>query len=90
MIGKGPRSPEVVAALQTFGAVYFVATGGAGALLSTAVEAAEIVAYHDLGAEAMYHLKVKDFPVTVAVDALGGNLYDSVGSRNGSHTNESS
>ena len=76
MIGKGKRSPEVKAAMERFGAVYLGATGGAGALLAQRVEAARLVAYPDLGAEAIYRLTVRDFPVIVVGDAHGGDLYE--------------
>ncbi len=76
MIGKGKRSPEVIASMQKNKAVYFAAVGGAGALLSKCITKAEIVAYEDLGAEAVYKLEVKDFPVVVAIDAKGNDLYE--------------
>ena len=76
MIGKGKRSPEVIAAMKKHGAVYFGAIGGAGALLSHCIKKAEIVAYEDLGAEAIRRLEVEDFPVTVIVDADGNDLYE--------------
>lgn len=75
MIGKGKRGPEVIAAMQEHGAVYFGAIGGAGALLAKCVLSSEIVAYEDLGAEAVRRLEVKDMPLTVVIDSLGGNLY---------------
>ena len=77
MIGKGKRSPEVIAAMKEHGAVYFGATGGCGALLSKCIKKAEIVAYEDLGAEAIRRLEVEDFPVVVIIDAEGNNLYES-------------
>jgi len=76
MIGKGPRDRSVIDAMVRNGAVYFAAIGGAGALLSKAVVSAEVIAYEDLGAEAVRRLEVRDFPVIVAIDAKGGNLYD--------------
>jgi len=76
MIGKGKRGPEVVAAMKEHGAVYFGAIGGAGALLSKCIKKAEIVAYEDLGAEAIRRLEVEDFPVIVVIDSLGNNLYE--------------
>jgi len=76
MIGKGRRSKDVREALQRFGAAYFGATGGAGALLARAVEKVEIVAFEDLGPEAIRRLWVKDFPVVVINDAHGGDLYE--------------
>lgn len=75
MIGKGERSDEVVAAMTEHGAVYFGAIGGAGALISKCVTSAEVVAYEDLGTEAIRRLTVKDFPLTVVIDAKGSNLY---------------
>ena len=77
MIGKGKRSPEVIAAMKECGAVYFGAIGGCGALLSKCIKKAEIVAYEDLGAEAIRRLEVEDFPVTVIIDSEGNNLYES-------------
>ena len=77
MIGKGKRSDEVVAAMKKHGAVYFGAIGGAGALLSHCVKKAEVVAYEDLGAEAVRRLFVVDLPVTVIIDAEGNDLYES-------------
>jgi len=76
MIGKGKRSPEVIAAMKKHGAVYFGATGGCGALLSKCIKKSEIVAYEDLGAEAIRRLEVEDFPVTVIIDSEGSNLYE--------------
>ena len=76
MIGKGKRGPEVIAAMKEHGAVYFGAIGGCGALLSQCVKKAEIVAYEDLGAEAVRRLEVEDFPVIVVIDSQGNNLYD--------------
>jgi len=76
MIGKGKRSPEVIEAMKKHGAVYFGATGGCGALLSKCIKKAEIVAYEDLGAEAIRRLEVEDFPVTVIIDSEGNNLYE--------------
>ena len=76
MIGKGKRSAEVIEAMKKHGAVYFGATGGCGALLSKCIKKAEIVAYEDLGAEAIRRLEVEDFPVTVIIDSEGRNLYE--------------
>ena len=76
MIGKGKRSPEVVAAMQECGAVYFGAIGGCGALLSRCIKKAEIIAYEDLGAEAIRRLEVENFPVVVIIDSEGNNLYE--------------
>ena len=75
MIGKGPRSEEVKAALQQHRAVYFGAVGGAGALLSRRIVAAEMVAYEDLGTEAIRRLVVEDFPAIVINDCHGGDAY---------------
>ena len=76
MIGKGKRSPQVLDAIVRNKCVYFAAIGGAGALLSKSIEESEIVAYEDLGAEAIRKLEVKDFPVIVVVDKDGNNLYE--------------
>ena len=76
MIGKGKRSPQVVEAMIRNGAVYFAAIGGAGALLSKAIVSSEIIAYEDLGAEAIRKIEVKDFPVIVVIDSQGNNLYE--------------
>ena len=76
MIGKGKRGPEVVEAMKTYGAVYFGAIGGCGALLSNCIKKAEIIAYEDLGAEAIRRLEVEDLPVTVIIDSQGTNLYE--------------
>jgi fumarate hydratase subunit beta len=75
MIGKGDRSPEVIDAMKKNCAVYFAAVGGAGALLSTFIKKSEIVCWEDLGAEAIYRLTVEKFPVVVAVDCEGNNIY---------------
>lgn len=76
MIGKGKRSGEVIEAMKENHAVYFAAVGGAGALLSKCIVKAEVFAYEDLGAEAIYKLEVKNFPVIVVIDDKGGNLYE--------------
>lgn len=76
MIGKGNRSPDVIAAIKEYGAVYFAALGGAGAALAGKIRSSEIVAYPDLGPEAIYRLEVYDFPVVVAIDSSGENLYE--------------
>ena len=76
MIGKGKRSPEVIESIKKNGAVYFAAVGGAGALLSKCIKEAEVIAYGDLGTEAIRKLEVKDIPVIVVVDAEGNNLYE--------------
>ena len=75
MIGKGKRGDEVVAAMKERGAVYFGAIGGCGALLSRCIRKAEVIAYDDLGAEAVRRLEVEDFPVVVVIDSEGNNLY---------------
>ncbi len=75
MIGKGRRGPEVVEAMKQHGCVYFGATGGCGALLSRCIRKAEVVAYPDLGAEAIHRLEVEDFPAVVIIDSLGNDLY---------------
>ena len=76
MIGKGKRGPEVVAAMKEHGAVYFGAIGGCGALLSKCIKKAEVIAYEDLGAEAIRRLEVEDFPAIVIIDSEGNNLYE--------------
>jgi fumarate hydratase subunit beta len=75
MIGKGKRSPEVIAAMQQAGAVYFAAIGGAGAMIADCVKAVEIIAFDDLGPEAIRRLSVQDFPVVAIIDSRGNNLY---------------
>lgn len=75
MIGKGMRSPTVKDAMMKRRAVYFAAIGGAGALISKTIKRSEMVAYEELGAEAIRKLEVADFPVTVANDIYGGDLY---------------
>lgn len=75
MIGKGKRSQEVLDAIVRNKAVYFAAVGGAGALLSRCITEAEVVAYEDLGTEAIRRLTVKDFPVIVAADCEGNKIY---------------
>ena len=76
MIGKGERSSEVVDAMKKWGSVYFGAIGGAGALIAESVVSQEIVAYEDLGTEAIRRLVVKDFPAIVVIDRFGNSLYD--------------
>ncbi|MGE5558095.1 MAG: FumA C-terminus/TtdB family hydratase beta subunit [Bacillota bacterium] len=75
MIGKGQRAPEVIKAIQDSAAVYFAAFGGAGAFLAGKIVRTELAAYPELGPEAIYRLQVQDFPVIVAVDCMGGDLY---------------
>ena len=76
MIGKGMRKKEVVEAMKKYKAVYFAATGGAGALLAKAIKKAQVVAYDDLGPEAISRLEVEDFPVIVVNDTKGNDLYE--------------
>lgn len=76
MIGKGKRSKEVVDAIVRNSSIYFAAVGGAGALLSQRIKNAEVIAYEDLGTEAIRRLEVEDFPVIVVVDTEGNNLYE--------------
>ena len=76
MIGKGKRTEAVRDAIVRNGAVYFAAVGGAGALLSKSILSSEVVAYDDLGTEAIRKLEVKDFPVIVVIDKDGNNLYE--------------
>ena len=76
MIGKGKRGPEVIAAMKEHGAVYFGVIGGCGALLSRCIKSAKVVAYEDLGAEAIRELVVEDFPAVVIIDSQGNNLYE--------------
>jgi fumarate hydratase subunit beta len=76
MIGKGKRSQEVMESMIKEGAVYFAAIGGAGALIAKSVESVEVIAYDDLGPEAIHKLVVKDFPCVVVVDAYGNNMYE--------------
>ena len=78
MIGKGRRKPEVTDAIVRNGAVFFAAVGGAGALLSKCIKKAEVIAYDDLGTEAIRKLEVENFPVIVVIDSKGRNLYDEV------------
>jgi fumarate hydratase subunit beta len=76
MIGKGVRSREVKAAIKKHRAVYFAATGGAGALISRTIKKAEVVAYEDLGTEAIRMMQVQDFPAIVVNDIYGNDLYE--------------
>lgn len=75
MIGKGLRNQEVIETMQKEGAVYFAATGGAAALIAKRIKKAEVIAYPDLGAEAVRRLEVEDFPATVVIDSEANNLY---------------
>lgn len=76
MIGKGKRNKEVIDAIVKNGAVYFAAVGGAGALLSKCIKESEVIAYDDLGTEAIRKMKVENFPVVVVIDSYGNNLYE--------------
>jgi len=76
MIGKGSRSPTVKEAIQKYKAVYFVTIGGAAALLAKSIKQAEVIAYEDLGAEAILRLKVENFPAIVANDVYGADLFE--------------
>ncbi|MCX5889724.1 MAG: Fe-S-containing hydro-lyase [Deltaproteobacteria bacterium] len=76
MIGKGKRSPEVIAALQEYKAVYLGATGGAGALISQCIKAAKVIAFPELGPEAIHRLEVVDLPAIVINDCQGRDLYE--------------
>lgn len=76
MIGKGLRSEQVADSIVKYGAVYFASIGGAAAVTAKAILSAEIVAYEDLGSEAIRRLEVKDMPLTVVIDSEGNNLYD--------------
>ena len=75
MIGKGNRSQAVIDAMKEFGAVYLAATGGAGALIAQCIEKCDLIAFPELGPEAIYRLEVRDFPVVVAIDSNGNSLY---------------
>ena len=77
MIGKGARLPEVVDAMKKYSGVYFGAIGGAGALLAKCIKKCELIAYEDLGAEALRKLYVEDMPLVVIIDSQGNNLYES-------------
>lgn len=76
MIGKGNRTPPVIEAMQRYGAVYFAAVGGAGALIARSIKEAKVIAYEDLGPEAVRELRVEDFPAIVINDMYGGDLYE--------------
>ena len=77
MIGKGARLPEVVDAMKKHSGVYFGAIGGAGALLAKCIKSCELIAYEDLGAEALRKLYIEDMPLVVIIDSEGNNLYES-------------
>ena len=74
MIGKGKRSPSVIEAMKAHGAVYFCAIGGAGALYAKCVRSAEVIAFDDLGCEAVRRLEVEDFHLIVGIDSLGNSV----------------
>lgn len=76
MIGKGLRNKDVIESMKKYGAVYFTAIGGAGALLAKCIKEVECIAYEELGAEAIYKLVVEDFPVIVTIDTEGKDLYE--------------
>ncbi|MCL0052434.1 Fe-S-containing hydro-lyase [Peptococcaceae bacterium] len=76
MIGKGKRSKEVIEAIKKYKAVYFAAVGGAAALISKCIKSAKVIAYPELGPEAIYQFEVEDFPVVVVNDIFGGDLYE--------------
>ena len=78
MIGKGRRSEEVINSMNKNNAVYFAAIGGAGALLSKCIKKSEVIAYNDLGTEAIRKLEVENFPVIVVIDNKKNNLYNNV------------
>ncbi len=76
MIGKGVRSQEVISAIKKYKAVYFLTYAGCGALLSKYVKSSKVIAYKDLGPEAIYKLEVKDFPLIVGIDSRGNSIYE--------------
>jgi fumarate hydratase subunit beta len=76
MIGKGGRGAHVIEAMKEHGAVYFAAIGGAAAFIAQSIKEVEVVAYPDLGAEAVHRMVVEDFPAIVAIDSLGNNVYE--------------
>lgn len=88
MIGKGKRSAAVSDAIVRNGAVYFAAVGGAGALLSKRIVSSRVIAYEDLGTEAIRELEVKDFPVIVVIDSRGNNLYETAVNKYQKHWRE--
>ncbi len=76
MLGKGWRAPEVIEAMKKYGAVYFAAIGGAGAYIARCIKASEVIAYPELGPEAVRKLTVENLPAIVAIDAQGNNIYE--------------
>ena len=76
MIGKGERSPQIREAIKKYKAVYFAALGGVAALLASRIKEAQVIAYEDLGAEALLRIYVEDFPVIVVNDIYGGDAYE--------------
>lgn len=76
MIGKGQRNQIVIDGMKTYEAVYFAAIGGAGALIASSIKSSEVIAYEELGTEAVRRLEVEDFPCVVVIDAQGNNMYD--------------
>jgi fumarate hydratase subunit beta len=76
MIGKGARNQEVIDGMKKYGAVYFAAIGGAGALISSSIKASTVICYEELGPEAIRRLEVVDFPAVVVIDSKGNNLYE--------------
>lgn len=76
MIGKGVRSQPVIESMKEHGAVYFTAVGGAAALVSKSIKKSDVIAYEDLGPEAIHRYEISDFPVIVTIDAYGENLYE--------------
>ena len=79
MIGKGERSAEVIDAIRKYNGLYLAAIGGAGALIAQCVKKCELIAFEDLGTEAIHKLIVENFPLVVAIDSNGGNIYDRTG-----------
>lgn len=75
MIGKGKRAPKIIDSIVENKAIYFVAIGGAGALIANCIVKSEVIAFEDLGSEALRRLEIKDFPLTVVIDTKGNNLY---------------
>ena len=76
MVGKGLRNQGVIDAMKKYGAIYFATPGGAGVYLANRIKKAEVIAYEDLGAEALFKLEVEDFPCVVCIDAEGNDLYE--------------